>query len=180
MNDSLLNRYELIPARVERNSTAKKHNIILLDKGKAHGIASGMGVIGADGVVGQVKYVSNNFSTAISVLHTDIRISSRLTRDGTIGTTQWDGRDMQLVKLKYIPRHVHVEKGDTVTTSGFNSVFPEGVTIGYIQNIDIQKNESFYDIDVLLATPFHNLGMTYIIKDQLSAEIDSLTSISAK
>lgn len=180
VNDSLLDRYELIPARVERNSTAKNHNVILLDKGKSHGVESGMGVVGPHGVVGQVKYVSTNFSTAISLLHTDIRVSSRLKRDGTIGTTQWDGDNMSVAKLKYIPRHVPIAPGDTVTTSGFNSVFPDGVIIGFIKNIDVQKNESFYDIDVELATSFHKLNMTYIVKDKLGAEIDSLTTISSQ
>lgn len=178
VNDSLLDRYELIPAKVERNSTAKNHNIILLDKGKTHGIESGMGVVGPQGVIGQIKYVSNNFSSAISLLHTDTRISSLLTRDGTIGTTQWDGKDIGIAKLKYIPRHVPIAEGDTVITSGFNSVFPEGIMIGYVQRIDVKKNESFYDIDIALSTSFHNLNMTYIVKDKLGAEIDSLTTIS--
>ncbi|MEL7144946.1 MAG: rod shape-determining protein MreC, partial [Bacteroidota bacterium] len=148
--------------------------------GQHRGLAPGMGVVGTQGVIGQVKYVSENFCTAISLLHTDIRISSKLTRDGTIGTTQWDGSDIGLAKLKYIPRHVPIAAGDTVTTSGFNSVFPEGIVIGYVKNIDVKKNESFYDIDLALATSFHNLNMTYVVKDKLASEIDSLTTISAK
>ncbi len=180
VNDSLLNRYEIIPAKVERNSTAKKNNLILLDKGSNHDIKPGMGVIGPLGVVGQVKYVSSNFSTAISLLHTDIRISSMLTRDHTIGTIQWDGNEMRTAKLKYIPRHVPLAEGDTVTTSGYNSIFPEGITIGYVKNINLNVNESFYDIDVELATQFHNINMTYIIKDKRQDEIDSLMTISSE
>ncbi|MGB3467030.1 MAG: rod shape-determining protein MreC [Cyclobacteriaceae bacterium] len=177
-NDSLINRYEIIPAKVERNSTAKKNNLILLDKGKLHDIKPGMGVIGTSGVVGQIRYVSDNFSTAVSLLHTDIRISSMLTRDNTIGTTQWDGDDIRSAKLKYVPRHVPLAIGDTVVTSGFNSVFPPGVMIGRVKNVDVRVNESFYDIDLALSTEFSNLSMTYIIKDKLIMEIDSLMTIS--
>lgn len=178
INDSLLDRYEIIPAMVERNSTAKKNNLILLDKGSTQGIERGMGVIGPNGVVGQVKFVSQNFSTAVSLLHTDVRVSSMLTRDNTIGTTQWEGGDISLAKLKYVPRHVPLAEGDTVVTSGYNSVFPKGITIGYVKNINININESFYDIDVELATSFHKVSMTYIIKDRMKAEIDSLITIS--
>ncbi|MEL6557249.1 MAG: rod shape-determining protein MreC [Bacteroidota bacterium] len=178
INDSLLDRYEIIPAMVERNSTAKKNNLILLDKGSNHGIERGMGVIGPNGVVGQVKFVSKNFSTAVSLLHTDVRVSSMLTRDNTIGTTQWEGGDISLAKLKYVPRHVPLAEGDTVVTSGYNSVFPKGITIGYVKNINVNINESFYDIDVELATSFHKVSMTYIVKDRLQTEIDSLITIS--
>ena len=177
-NDSLVNRYEIIPSKVERNSTAKKNNLILLDKGKRHEIEPGMGVIGSSGIVGQIRYVSENFSTAISLLHTDIRVSSMLIRDKTIGTVQWEGDDIRSVKLKYIPRHVPLAIGDTVVTSGYNSVFPAGVMIGRVKNIEVRVNESFYDIDVALATEFSNLNMTYIIKDKLTEEIDSLTNMS--
>jgi len=179
-NDSLFNRYLIIPAKVERNTTGKKNNLILLDKGTNHQIKPGMGVIGPRGVIGQVKYVSANFSTAISLLHTDIRISSMLIRDNTIGTIQWDGKNARLAKLKYIPRHVPIALGDTVTTSGYNSIFPNGITVGYVKNIDVKVNESFYDIDVELATSFHNLNMAYIVKDQLQQEIDSLTTIATE
>lgn len=180
INDSLLNRYEIIPAKIERNSTAKNNNLILLDKGKNHNIKPGMGVIGSFGIVGQIKYVSANFSTAVSLLHTDIRVSSMLTRDNTIGTTQWEGGDISTAKLKYVPRHVPLALGDTITTSGYNSIFPKGITIGYVKNINVKINESFYDIDVELATKFHNLNMAYIIKDKLQVEIDSLMIISTE
>ncbi len=50
LNDSLLNRYEILPSKVERNSTSMKNNLLLLDKGSNHGIRPGMGVIGPEGV----------------------------------------------------------------------------------------------------------------------------------
>ncbi len=96
------------------------------------------------------------------------------------GSIQWDGRDARIAKLKHIPRHVPLATGDTIVTSGYNSVFPEGITVGYVKNINVNINESFYDIDVELATSFHNINMAYIIKDKLQEEIDSLMTISVK
>ncbi len=179
-NDTIADRYEIIPSQVERNTVSKNNNYILLDKGSSHGIKPGMGVIGPSGIVGQVKTVSTNFSKAVSLLHSGIRVSCAIKRNNTIGSVQWDGEDINEAKLKYIPRHVPIAIGDTILTSGFNSVFPEGVPVGYIQTIDVRDNESFYDIDIKLATTFYNLSMTYIIKDKFQVEIDSLNILTTE
>jgi len=177
INDSITNRYELIPAQVENNSTDKKNNYVLLDKGVDQGITPGMGVIGPKGIIGQVKFVSANFSTVVSLLHSGLSVSSKLKKNNTIGSIQWDGEQADQVKLKFIARHVPIAIGDTILTSGFNSVFPEGIHVGYVQDVRININESFYDIDVKLATSFDNLNMTYIVKDKFINEIDSLTQL---
>ncbi len=179
-NDSLLQRYFVSPAKVIKNTVINANNYFTIDKGSRHGIRPGMGVASTRGAAGQVKYVSSNFSTVTSMLHADLMVSSVIKRNGAFCTTQWDGTRLNYSKLKFVPRHLELNIGDTILTSGYNSVFPEGMMIGVISEIDLQENESFFDITIELATDFSSLSYVYIAADKMKEEIDSLTNVTVE
>ena len=75
--DSLkINSFNMVEAEVINNSLRKRKNYITINKGSIDGIEEGMGVISNSGVVGKIKYVSENFSTVISLLNTSFFVSS--------------------------------------------------------------------------------------------------------
>ena len=77
-------QYNFIPARVINNSISCFKNYLTLNKGAMHGIAPGMGVMSAEGIVGRVKAVSDHFSTVLSLLHTSVRVSAKLSNSGVL------------------------------------------------------------------------------------------------
>ena len=79
-----------------------------------------------------------------------------------------------MVELRYIPRHVKLHAGDTVVTSGYNAVFPEGILVGVIKEVNLKEETPFYDIKVELAQDFGNLTFVEVIKSNLKQEMDSL------
>ncbi|BDD03428.1 rod shape-determining protein MreC [Aureibacter tunicatorum] len=166
--------YEFLPAKVINNSVKFANNYITLDRGRLGGVENGMGVISDQGVVGIVKSVSNNFSTVASLLHTNILISSEIKSVGVIGSVRWDGEEPRVVMLDYIPRHIDVHKGDTVVTSGYNAIFPQGIMVGTIDEVDLPQNQSFYDISVKLSNDFTALKHVYLVENKNKLEIDSL------
>ena len=167
-------QYAYIPAKVINNSTRKINNYLTIDKGRKDGLASGMGAISSFGVVGVVKTVSNNYATLYSLLHGEMQISSLLSRLGVFCTTKWDGIDPLYAKLLYIPRHVELQEGDTITTSGYNAIFPEGIPIGRIKSFNIEENETFYNIDIELSSDFQSLSHVYLISNYYRQEKDSV------
>lgn len=162
------------PAKVINNSTRRFSNFITIDKGTADGVMPDMAVVNSQGVVGKVKVSSKHFSTVISLLHPDLYVSSLIKNAGTLCTTKWDGHDPQQAELLYVPRHLKVEIGDTVITSGYNAIFPPNTMIGVIKSVDIKEDATFYDIDVALSTDFDALSYVYVIKNNAKKEIDSL------
>ena len=136
-----------------------------------------MGIITTNGIVGQIKSVSQNFATAYSVLHPNLLISSKVLRTKTKGTIQWDQEDYYHASLKYIPRHIKLLVGDTVVTSGFNSVFPEDLTIGIVDELNLEDQMTFYEARVALSTDFTSLDYVYVINDLLKTEKDSVESL---
>jgi rod shape-determining protein MreC len=174
----IINRFDFVSAKVINNSVDLFKNFITINKGKDAGIAPGMAVISGDGAVGKVKSVSDHYSVLISLLNIDEQVSSIIKSSGYFGTAQWDGVDSRIVQLRYIPRHVTLHMGDTVVTSGYNAIFPEGILVGIIKEVNLKEEALFYDIKVELAQDFGKLAFVEVIKSNLKREKDSLEQIT--
>ena len=176
-NDTLYrHQFSYYNAQIVSNSIKKQNNYLILDKGSKMGVEKEMAVISPAGIVGIVKDVSPNFCSVISLLHQDTRVNAKIKRTGFIGTVLWDGTDYRYAKLIDIPYHLNVRYGDTVITSGYSTIFPEGIMIGTVTNIKPNKNDNFYNITVKLATDFNKIDHVYIIKNHFKSELDTLTS----
>jgi rod shape-determining protein MreC len=178
INENLIDQYELIPAKLISNSTRMFKNHLTLNKGWLDGVNPGMGVISGTGVVGRVKSVSKHFSTVVSLLHIDMGVSSVLLPSNTFDTIRWTGSDPRIATLLYIPRHINIQQGDTVTTSGYNTVFPPDILIGTVKEIRLMPNSNFYDLDIALALDFSVLSYAFVVKNHFQEELDSLRTAS--
>ncbi len=174
----IINRFDFVSAKVVNNSVDLFKNFITINRGNVDGIAPGMAVISGVGVVGKIKSVSDHFSVVISLLNIDEQVSSVIKRSGYFGTAQWDGVDPRIIQLRYIPRHVTLQVGDTVVTSGYNAVFPEGIRVGIIKEFNLNDEALFYDIKVELAQDFDKLAFVDVVKSNLKQEKDSLEKIT--
>lgn len=172
-DSTVINQYDFESAKVVSNTVNRFTNFLTINKGREDGIKRGMAVISSLGAVGKVRTVSNHYSVVTSILHVDVQVSALLKRTGHFGTIQWDGVDPDFVKLEYIPRHVQPVKGDSVVTSGYNAIFPEGVMIGLIEEVQL-TDELFYDLKVRLSQDFRKLSYVEVVKNSLRQELDSL------
>ena len=76
--------------------------------------------------------------------------------------------------MLYVPRHVTPSPGDTVITSGYNAVFPEGILIGTIKSVNPSENQNYLDISVQLSADFSKLNYVYLVRNTSIEERDSL------
>jgi len=162
--------YTYIDAKVVNSSINRRKNYLTLNKGYLSGIKKDMGVISPDGVVGIVSDVSPNYATVMSVLHLDTKISAKLKKSGQIGSLVWPGINYRKGKLKDMPTHVVLHKGDTIVTSGFSAIFPEGINIGYVIGYNLKDGEMFYDVDLALAVDYNNLSYVYVVNNIFKTE----------
>ena len=167
-------QYIYIPAKVINNSARKINNYLTVDKGRKDGLEPGMGAISSFGVAGVIKTVSNNYATLYSLLHGEMQVSSLLGRLNVFCTTKWDGIDPLYANLLYIPRHVELQEGDTITTSGYNAIFPQGIPIGRIKSFSIEENQTFYNVVIELSSDFQSLSHVYLISNYYRQEKDSV------
>ncbi|MFL5765201.1 MAG: rod shape-determining protein MreC [Bacteroidia bacterium] len=175
VNDTVYRqKYTYTSAKVVNNSTNRRNNYLTLDKGSKQGIKNNMAVISSTGVVGVVKDVSDNFCTVISLLHSDLTISSKLKKDGSFGPLSWDGANFSVATLNDIPTHVRLKEGDTVVTSQYSKMFPENVMIGTVQSYYPEPMKPFFTVKVNLSTDFKKLTYVYIVQNKLREEQEEL------
>ncbi|MDB5281612.1 MAG: hypothetical protein JWO06_687 [Bacteroidota bacterium] len=172
--------FTYITARVIRNSVNQSSNLIFLDRGKLHGLTKQMGVVNANGIVGQVISITDNYAAVMSVLSKDFKVSAKLKKSEYFGNMHWDGVNTTSATMEEIPKHVPVKVGDTVVTSGFSELFPRNIMIGKVRKVNIQPDKNFLDISVDLSTDFGNLNYVYVVKNLKRNEIQTLDSLVVK
>ncbi len=165
--------YNFIPARVVNNSISKVENLMTLNKGSNDGVKIDMGVLTTDGlvgVVGVVINVSSHFSEVIPVLNPKLRLSCKVKGNNYFGPLVWNDPDIRYANLEQLPRHVEFQIGDTVVTSSYSAIFPEGIPVGTIVGSKKQKNDNFNSLKIKLFTNFGNLNHVLIVKNNKRAE----------
>jgi len=172
--------YTFEVAKVINNSFRGFKNHLTINKGSRQGIEPGMGVISGNGIVGRVKTVTRNYATVISLLHSEMIVSSVLAESGTFCSTQWDGKDARYANLNYVPRHIQVKKGERVVTSGYNALYPADILIGTVAEVNLEDNATFYDIKIELSTDFARLDFVYVVKNYNQQELATLDSLSTQ
>jgi rod shape-determining protein MreC len=166
--------YIYITAKVINNSVNRRNNYLTLDKGALHGIEPELGVVSSTGLVGIVKDVSEHFCTVKSLLHKQSSISAKLKGSGFFGSLVWRGQDPAVATLQDIPKNAVVEIGDSIVTTGYSTIFPEGLMIGTVKEHVIKQGDNFYLITVNLSTNFHTLSHVYVIENLFREERKNL------
>ena len=164
--------FSLIQGHVVKNDISSSRNIIIINKGSSDMIEKEMGVIGSVGIVGIVNQITEKFSSALSILHKDIKINAKHKKSNAFGSLFWEGNAPDKVKLSDISIINKIEIGDTIITGGMSTYFPEGIPIGKV--IKIENDERYYSLIVKLFNNMTNLDNVYFLKNNNKSEIKSL------
>jgi rod shape-determining protein MreC len=177
LSDTIRDRkYKFLKARVVNNSVNKQFNYITINKGRLDNIKPEMAVMSSEGIVGIVQGVSDHFATVIPIINKDFRVSVKILKNDYFGSLLWPGISYRKAELREIPYHVDIAIGDMVVTSGYSSIFPEGIPIGNISDYNV-KEGNFYIIEIDLAADFKKLSYVYVIENMLKEEKIELENI---
>lgn len=171
---AMIQQYDVIVSRVISNSISNQQNYITINKGALDGISSEMGVIDQNGVVGIVNVTGDHTARIISLLNPNLRLSCKVKGSDFFGSLVWDGKSPYYAILEEMPRHVKFEKGDTIITSGYSAVFPEGINVGIIDEQLSTGGDNFYSLRIKLLTDFTQLSNVRVIKNYMKGEFDKL------
>ncbi len=170
----VLQHFDFVVAHVISNSIAQTNNYITINRGEADGIRPEMGVVDQTGVVGIVNVVGKHSARIISLLNPDIRLSCKLRDSEYFGSMVWEGGDSRYAILEELPKHLTYQVGDTVVTSGFSTVFPEGIIVGTVEGRARNLSDSFVSLKVRLTTNFSQLSTVRVITNDMAEELKML------
>ena len=168
------NGYYYNTATIVNNTLNKTDNYITIDKGTNDGVHSEMGVFSEKGIVGIVYQSSSNYSIVIPLLNGKSKVNCRVKGCNSFCALQWDGNDARYSYLVDLPRYTVFEKGDTVVTSGFSSIFPADIPVGRIHNIEESEDGLFYRAKVELFVDFSAVSNVFVVGNDGKEEQEQL------
>lgn len=157
-------------AKVVNNSVGLQNNYITLHRGELQGIKKDMGVISAKGIVGRVVNVSENYAVVMSLLHRQSSVSAKIKKTGEVGKVEWDGESPMYINMINVPKSVSITKGDTVVTSQYSYLYPQGIMIGTVMEIVNDKASNFYTLRLKPATDFFKLEYVMVVENTQKEE----------
>ncbi len=172
-------KYNYTAAKVYNNQYNRKYNYLLIDKGSRQGIEADQGVINSKGIIGITNTVSKNFATVISILNENSKINVKLLNSLYFGTMEWDGEDYNILQLTDLPVRANIKIGDTITTGGKSTIFPEGILVGTILNFS-KENNIYQSINIKLFNDMSAIGPINVITNFDKEEIKTLEETIAK
>jgi rod shape-determining protein MreC len=155
-------------AKVVSRSSSNWSSSFTVSKGESSGVAVGDAVITEYGaLVGQVTELGTNWATVSTVIDVDTSLGALVGNDGSAAMVVGNYALMQqgCVQLTYLAEGAQMFIGDTVTTSGAGGLFPQGITVGTVSNVQTEAGgQSEYGI----ITPACDIGavsQVFIIKE---------------
>lgn len=135
--------------------------VVVLDLGSEDGVRTGMPVLSAQGVVGQVTEVT--LGSCRVRLITDQRSGAAALVQRTRATGVVRGSVDGGLLLDYVDRAYLPQRGDVVVTSGLGGVYPKGLLIGEVVRVESRPGDLFPHIVVESKVPFSSLEEALVL-----------------
>ena len=130
------------------------------------------------GAVGIVYQASAHYAIVMPLLNSKSNISCKIKSSGYFGYLRWDGKDARYTYLYDLPRHAECHPGDTIVTSGYSSIFPEGLMVGVVEDIEDSHDGLSYLLKVRLSADFGRVRDVRVIARKGMDEFKTLTTIN--
>lgn len=132
------------PVQVLYNTADAYSERVVVDRGQLAGIEPGSAVIDAAGVFGQVTRVYPLISEVTLLTDRSQSIPVMNARTGTRHVANGDPTTLGgALELKFVPASADMKQGDLLTTSGIDGVYPAGLHVGTITQIDRRIDSTF-------------------------------------
>lgn len=140
-------------ARVFARDPTNWFQIMWIDKGLDNGLAKNMVAVTPFGPVGKVHRVLKERSGIVLITDVNSSVAVRLQTSRLEGILE--GRGDNRCYLKYIAKDVEVAEGEDVITSGLDGIYPEGLLIGRVSDVDREGGDLF---QLIVVAPSQDLN----------------------
>ncbi len=133
--------YTFEPANITSNGSGNYMTVFTLDRGKNHNVEVDMPVVTSEGIVGYIVEAGSDWSKAVTFLEASASIGAYVERTGELCVVEGDYSlsDEGICRLNYLTEDSDIQVGDRILSSGYGSVYPRGLVIGVVS--EIEQNE---------------------------------------
>jgi len=149
------------PSQVVGQDVSPWFHSVLLDRGRAEGVRSGMPVVTDRGVVGLITATAPNASRTLLVLDAQSAVDGIVQRSRARGIVRGQGTDR--LAFEYFVRGDDVQVGDVVITSGFGGVYPKGLRLGEVIEVHAEPTRLLHQAVLRPAVDFGRLEQVFVM-----------------
>lgn len=133
-------QFKLSACRVISKDTSNYYSTFIIDKGEKDGIKTNMPVVGAKGVIGYIVETGATFSKVQTIIEGGSSVGCVVTRTGNTAVCEGNTAFLKdgLMTMIYVSKEMNLVEGDIIETSGLGEIYPEGLAIGRIKQIETE------------------------------------------
>ena len=155
-------KFDYHTTTVINRGPSKWYKTIWINGGTADGFAPNMPVVCAEGLIGRIINTSEYDSEVLLITDRDGAVSCMVQNTRTIGVVEGDNETTNLSMI-HVPYDAEIENYQQVITSGYGGIYPQGLLVGYINNIDLQSDGLMLNIDVRSYVDFAHLEEVMVL-----------------
>ncbi len=137
---------------------------VIISVGARDGVAVNQAVVHDQGVVGRVVEVTPNYARVLLATDFNSSIDSFVQRTRAVGILS--GQGARPMSLRYVRKDEDVRPGDLVVTSGLDGVFPRGLALGTVGQVNRQSADMFAAVEVIPQVVFDRLEEVMVVINQ--------------
>jgi rod shape-determining protein MreC len=128
--------YTLLGARIISRAPNAMSNTLVVDRGSQDGVKKNMVAVSHEGLVGKVVAVGPSTAEILLILDREGAAGASIQDTRTPGVVEGTEDGHGLLRMVSLPYDAQLRKGETVVTSGMGGIYPPGLPIGKITEIE--------------------------------------------
>ena len=143
-----------IYAKVIARDPGQWFDTFTINRGTTHGVTEGMSVVTGAGLVGYVYEAGLTYAKVLTIIDTRsaVAVLVQRTRDnGVMRGEVTEASDSAECYTYYLPNVNNIMPGDVIVTSGTDSLYPKGLTIGEVIAV---SQETSSDGSYVIVSPY--------------------------
>lgn len=154
--------YDVVSGDVIALDGSNYYNIFTINLGSDKGVKINSVVVGESGLIGRVISTTPKTSKVIGIIDESNKIGFQLSRDlKLLGVAQGDGKGKLTGFM--LNDDALVKKGDILLTTDIGGIYPPGLTIGKVVDIDLTHDSPLKKVTIEPATDFKGIRKVSVL-----------------
>lgn len=134
---------------------------LTINRGIADGIKPGMAVIQGEGVVGQIMKVGRSTAEVLLISDHVSGVDAIVQRTRARGVVEGSGGE--LCRMRYVSQEEEIQVGDRIITSGKDGIYPKGLLLGVVSDVDTNSRAQFKLIEIHPTVDFSRVESVLVL-----------------
>ena len=160
---------------VTRGDASGWWQTVRLNRGSEHGIKPNLAVVTPRGLVGKTRSVSRKTTEVLLITDPGSRVACRLRRSSAFSVVEGGGvsaggqghlevlYSVEPIRMNYLSSEQTITPGEEVTTSGLGGVYPEGIPVGRVKRVRLDRSRLYHTAEVIPSADLRRMRYVFVI-----------------